>query len=785
MRPGDPRPAAILALAAIAATAATGTAADAGAADAATPVLQEVVVIGVPGRGGVPLDALPGNVYTLGSEALEAPGTSTLDAALDRRIAGVASVDALGSPLQQGLALRGFTASPLLGEPQGVVVFQGPMRANEAFGDVVQWDLLPVFAIASAQVITGSNPVYGPNSIGGAVALDMKTGFANDGASLAAAGGSFGRRTAAVEYGTHAGAFGLYAGADLVEEDGWRDHSPGRIRRGYADLAWRRERIDAGLGLTVARSRLTGNGPAPADLLATQRTAVFTYPDRTDSQLAAATVRVGFRPAAGITVDGGGYLRSFARSTLNGDRAEFSDCAAFVGRVPGFTPPGGAQCFGAEIVDDVVEGEPVVLLDERGDAITGLADLDAVLNATRTTTRGSGASAQLGWRAAAGARSSVLIAGASLDAADTTYRSGTQLATLRDDRGVAGLGTGIGNAEFNVALRSHGRLASLYASETYSPAARLHLTFALRWNTATLRLVDRIGTSLDGEHRYARLNPAFGIAWNATPALTAYASYTRNNRVPTPAELSCADPARACRFPNAFLSDPPLADVRVRTVEAGVRGRTVARDRALEYSVAAYTTHSRDDIVFISAGAIVGTGYFDNVAATRRQGFEASVSARGRRLAWQASYALVDATYQSPLAIRSPDNPGADAGGEIHVRPGDRLPSIPRHSLKAGIAFDATAALTLGAEVAGTSSRYLRGDEANLGKPLGGYLRCDASARYRRGRIEWYARVDNVFDARYDTFGVYADPADLGFGSPRFISPGAPRTFVLGLRARR
>ena len=121
-----------------------------------------------------------------------------------------------------------------------------------------------------------------------------------------------------------------------------------------------------------------------------------------------------------------------------------------------------------------------------------------------------------------------------------------------------------------------------------------------------------------------RLNPSVGVTWRALERVTTYASYGEATRVPTPAELSCADPARPCRVPNAFMSDPPLDQVVSRTVELGARGRVPLggrRDR-LEWSLALFRTRSADDIIFVSSGPTVGTGFFQNAGATMRQGLE-------------------------------------------------------------------------------------------------------------------------------------------------------------------
>ncbi len=758
------------------------------AQDTAALEREDVVVIAGAAAGGLPIDRVPASIVTLAADDLGRPGVATLADALGRRLGGVSTVDSLGNPLQQGLTLRGFTAAPALGEPQGVAVFQGSMRINEAFGDVVQWDLVPLFAIARTQVIAGSNPVFGLNGIGGAVTLAMKDGFDDAGSRVEALAGSFGRLSGTAEHGGRSGGFGYYLGLNAVEDDGWRDFSPSRILRGYADLAWRGGGSEIGLGLTAADSRLTGNGPAPADLLAQRRRAVFTHPDRTDSRLYAATLRASTRPSTAVTLSAGGYYRRLERSTANGDQAEFERCDEFAGLVPGFAAPAGAICFGAEIEEEdgeiEVEGDPTVLTGVDGRPVLGLDDEpDAVFNRTRTATDGWGASAQASWRGRAGGMENILIAGGAADLARTRYRSGTELGELREDRGVDPLGVAIGNDEFNVGLRTRSELYSLYASDTLSLTRSLHVSASVRWNGAVLRLRDQIGTALDGDHRFDRVNLGAGLTWNAAKALTAYASYAENNRVPTPAELSCADPERPCRFPNAFLADPPLDDVRARTIEAGVRGQVRPAGVAISYALALFTTTSRDDIIFISAGPIVGTGYFDNIGSTRRRGVEANLNGRAGRLSWYASYALIDATFRTPLAIQAPDNPSANEDGEIAVERGDRIPSIPRHSLKLGADLAVTGRLTLGAEMIATSNRRLRGDEANLQPPINGFVVLNARAGYRIGGLEVFGRVDNVLGASYETFGIFGDADELGFDNPRFLSPSAPRTVLIGVRA--
>ena len=94
------------------------------------------------------------------------------------------------NPFQPDVSYRGYTASPLLGTPQGLSVYLDGMRLNQPFGDVVSWDLIPRMAIASLTLMPGSNPLFGLNTLGGALALQTKDGKTSPGTAVEARLGS-------------------------------------------------------------------------------------------------------------------------------------------------------------------------------------------------------------------------------------------------------------------------------------------------------------------------------------------------------------------------------------------------------------------------------------------------------------------------------------------------------------------------------------------------------------------------------------------------------------------
>jgi len=321
-----------------------------------------------------------------------------------------------------------------------------------------------------------------------------------------------------------------------------------------------------------------------------------------------------------------------------------------------------------------------------------------------------------------------------------------------------------------------------FVANTFSLTDRIALTVSGRYNGTEVTLEDRLGTELNGDHSFDRFNPAIGLTAALTDAWTVYAGYSESSRAPSPVELTCADENDPCRLPNAFLADPPLEQVVAETFEAGIRGSAAS----IDWHAGLFRTTSRDDILFISAGALTNEGYFDNIGKTRRDGIELNLTGgAGERFRWFANYTWLDATFRESLAILSPNNPvGVD--GEVIVRPGDRLPLIPRHLLKAGFELPLSERLSFGADLYASSGFHLRGDEGNDLSRIGRMAVLDLQADYRvSDRLTAFLAVDNLFDREYETFGLFGGADEVlgdAFGDARFLSPAAPRAAWVGVQ---
>jgi outer membrane receptor protein involved in Fe transport len=369
--------------------------------------------------------------------------------------------------------------------------------------------------------------------------------------------------------------------------------------------------------------------------------------------------------------------------------------------------------------------------------------------------------------------------GITADAGRAGYSSGTELAILTPDRGTEGLGIELLDDRIRVDSRTS--TAALFGLETLSLDARTTLSLSARWQRSDERLLDRLGTALNGNHTFQRVAPAIGLTRALAGRWTLFGNYGVSSRVPTPVELTCADPQDPCRLPNAFVSDPPLREVVTRTAELGTR----AGWGGVDISAAVFRADSRDDILFISSGSLTGSGHFANVGRTQRDGVE--LLARGRlahEATWFVTYSFLNATFQTAFTAPAPNHPDA-VDGSLPVRAGDRLPLVPAHTAKAGFEVPLGRA-RLAASLLHVSARFLRGDEANLLSPLAAYTRVDTSVSYPFGHgIRGFLEAQNLLNEKYETFGLLGDPgAVLGEGEndPRFLSPGSPRTFIAGVR---
>ena len=192
---------------------------------------------------GVPANQVPGNVQTLRAADLDASHALDLSSFMGRRLGSVHLNEVQNNPFQPDVNYRGYTASPLLGTQQGLSVYLDGVRMNQPFGDVVSWDLIPKAAIASVSLMPGSNPLFGLNTLGGALAVQTKDGRSHPGSSVQVLAGENGRVAAEFESGgSQAGGLHWFVTGQKFKEDGWRVDSPSDVAQLFAKLGMKQRR---------------------------------------------------------------------------------------------------------------------------------------------------------------------------------------------------------------------------------------------------------------------------------------------------------------------------------------------------------------------------------------------------------------------------------------------------------------------------------------------------------------------------------------------------------------
>jgi outer membrane receptor protein involved in Fe transport len=406
-----------------------------------------------------------------------------------------------------------------------------------------------------------------------------------------------------------------------------------------------------------------------------------------------------------------------------------------------------------------------------------------------------GASAQITNEADIFGMKNHLVAGASFDGSDSVFNGSTTIggfnAYTREFVGPGSVQDQPDEGVNPVQVATTTRYFALFAQNIFSITPNLDLSFAGRFNDAETNLYDKNGGPVTGNHSYNRFNPSAGLTYRVAPWLQFYGSYSETNRVPTPQELSCASAAFPCSLLAFFVGDPDLKQVVARTFEAGARG-TFAEIQGgkLGWNFDYFHTKDHDDLIYETTTYNANLAYYTNAGATLRQGVEANLRYDTQRLHASLGYAYTDATFQSPLLLGSDSNPGSDANGNEHVVPGDQIPGIPRHRGTAVLDYNFTDRWVLGGNAVLQSSAYRFGDEANLTKPVGGYVVVNLHTAYKiTNYITVFGVLNNAFNARYDTYGTFGPIADVpwpnvpgGVTDPRTAVPGSPLTGYGGIK---
>ncbi len=727
----------------------------------ATPVFAQssppVTLPDIEVRGTTPLmsspvarEHIPANVQTITSEHITRRGALNLTDTLSRSLGGVNLNHVQNNPFQPDVSYRGFTSSFLIGTPPGLSVFVDGVRINEPLADQVNWDLIPTDAIDRLELIPGSNPVYGRNTLGGTIVMQTKRGFTHPGTTAEVWGGSFARYRTLLQHGGSRGKFDYFVSGNLFLEDGFRDFSKSHVGHLFGKAGYRGTHQDFSLSLTHVNNKLTGNGPLPESRLKRDRPAVFTHPDI-------------FKPDLW-------FLNSqYQRDLGHG----FSLSANLYGR----------------------------LLDVDQFNVDVEEDIDA-----RTNQKGWGGALQLAYQGTVWGRQVSITIGGDYSGArlnhligergendddsddnedDNGNRSDDELA---DDLALLQALVEDAAEEFEVEtnVKTETHAGGPFFTVSAEPIDKLTVTVSGRYDVTHLTIKDRLagqvdddgaGTDASGDHTFDRWNPAAGATYTLTEHLGLYAGYSESYRAPTAIELTCANPEAPCPVPTAIVDDPPLNAVKGKTWETGIRW---ALPPYIGATLAFFRTDLKDDILFRNEPESRVLGFFQNVDATRRQGIELLLRGVWSWGNWFLNYTVTDATFRDDIELFTFANEERLA----LVRDDDRLPLIPPHRVNGGIEIFIGSQLRLSLDGAYVDGQRLRGDEANQRSRLDPYFVANAMAEYRYKAFDIFLRLENVFDEEYESYGAYFENVVDDTGVERFMGPGQPFCAFGGVRVK-
>ncbi|MEI7932202.1 MAG: TonB-dependent receptor plug domain-containing protein, partial [Alphaproteobacteria bacterium] len=425
---------------ALALLAASGMASVAMAQEGETTALEDLIVVAPsPLGGGVSLSRLGETISSVGSEELAKTGSLSIGDALQQNISGVNVSDTQGNAFTGDVNYRGFTASALQGLPQGLAVYLNGQRLNEAFGDTMNWDLIPQVAIAQIDLVT-SNPAFGLNAIGGALSLRTRDGFGFHGLDASAQTGAFGTQIGTLQGGWSNNTTSLYAAVDGGKIDGWRPNGGSSVARAFGDLGYKTAKSEVHVVAGVSDTRLGVVGPTPVDLLEDDRKAIFTFPQTSHNNARFAAANGKLTLDDHWSLQGGVHTRRFQQTHLDGNDGDFERCAAT-------GPMANTLClvrdgFPTSIPDAEFQlltpvGAPIACPVSNVDADgcrNQISSLDGprvpygTLDRTATNTTTAGASLQLSNNAKLGERKNSLNVGGAYDSSDIRFNSHSTLA---------------------------------------------------------------------------------------------------------------------------------------------------------------------------------------------------------------------------------------------------------------------------------------------------------------------------------------------------------------------
>ncbi len=276
-------------------------------------------------------------------------------------------------------------------------------RARERVSSATwcNWDVLPQQAIDTIQLIPGSNPTYGLNTLGGALAITTKNGKTSPGGEAEVALGSWGRKTAQIEQGGTIGQnLDYYVTGNVTNDNGWAEQNASRVRQIFGKLRYTDADTTLSLSAGGADNDLHGTQTIPRSFLGNPKQP-YTYPDQNLNSAGYVTLSGEHYFSDNVELSGNAYYRHFRNSNVSSN-----------------TNPN----FGS--------------IDDDGDVDTTQATNEKSV----VSTDSFGASLQLTLLGKLGGMQNQFVAGVSADIANSRFTQSSQDAVFTASRATVGIG---------------------------------------------------------------------------------------------------------------------------------------------------------------------------------------------------------------------------------------------------------------------------------------------------------------------------------------------------------
>ena len=671
----------------------------------------------------------PGQVDIVTSEEITRSGARTVTELLEHQ-AGIHLNDEQGNSGQMDLTMRGEIVSSVTGLGQGISVYVDGVRVNEADGEEVNFDLLPLHDVEQIEIIRGPHPIFGRNTLGGAINLITRRGKGLLHSSVEAGFGSYLTQKLRLRTEGSIDQLGYYVGIGLQGQQGWRDASKEQIVQAFT-------RFDYDFGATTLA--LTGQfnvnqfyqpGSVPQNLLASDPRANLSPGDNYQPTLWMANLHLGHKLTPAMDLGVRFFVRQLALQQFNVNAISTDTLMS----TTLLTTGGSVQWVAAQrlgpLHNKIVTG---------AEAVLGNIDMLIYQKQNQVSLNQCVSSSSL----------------EDCPLSDLTDRIA--------DRQVAG------GVYLQDSLQIPFKGLTDHDSVSIFAAVRADITSHNVVDTSP----DNPGLA-SGKGDYKTITPSVGV--RLTSVVDAYARFSQGFRAPSFLELLCASSTAPCIGLEAGVAPDTsftlLQPVTANNYELGFQAQL---PREVEARVSLYQTNLSNDIFSVSPNGSSNL-YFANVGNTRRRGIETSAS--WRNLTWDlhADYTYTLATFESDTQLETPRT-----GNVENIKPGNQLSLMPNHKGEVSAIYRIISGLSVSGSILCVGSQYFRGDEENSQKPLHGYSRVTLGAAYQTDTLLVSIQAMNVLNAKYETFATYApNPTLPNTPVQNFYTPGLPVNFSVG-----